>query len=290
MLEYLESRKLLSVAVDALPRLGIIEVTGTKSADDITVVMSPGELMKMDRTLRPVSYPASPISRPVVQVFEAGKEIFNSLDVGGDYRFVRIDLGAGDDRVVINSTNTAAIAQVYTGEGDDQVEAVCVTAPGANIDTGEGKDYIRLVVSDGEAGNVTGGPDDDSIIMEALDGTPGGSVFAGTGNDVVKLITANTWMGFYAEGGLGDDVIYGSDSPDSLYGDTPVYYNKGLVAAGGNDSLFGGAGDDYLYGGDGDDLLCGDAGQDLIDGGTGNDRAISDRFDSLIDVEEIEPV
>src|SRR5262249_19823561 len=53
-----------------------------------------------------------------------------------------------------------------------------------------------------------------------------------------------------AEGGGGNDIIYGNDANNSLFGGA------------GNDTLFGYGGDDYLHGGDG-----------YIDGGAGSDTA-----------------
>ncbi len=61
------------------------------------------------------------------------------------------------------------------------------------------------------------------------------------------------------DGGLGNDLIYGTNLND--------------VIAGGadNDIVFGFAGDDVLSGGDGDDTLRGGAGEDLLFGNSGND-------------------
>jgi Ca2+-binding RTX toxin-like protein len=78
-------------------------------------------------------------------------------------------------------------------------------------------------------------------------------------------------IGLEADGGLGDDYIYGTDIYDILKG------------GGGNDYLFGGDGGDRLEGGDGNDIL--DGGQnhynippdqsiivgDLLMGGKGDD-------------------
>lgn len=56
-----------------------------------------------------------------------------------------------------------------------------------------------------------------------------------------------------------DDVIYGSDGANHLWG------------YGGNDLIYGLNGDDQLSGDSGNDTLGGGDGDDLVDGGTGND-------------------
>jgi Ca2+-binding RTX toxin-like protein len=68
-----------------------------------------------------------------------------------------------------------------------------------------------------------------------------------------------TTLGYYIEGGEGNDILSGSKGADEIHG------------RGGNDLLGGFEGDDRLFGEDGDDQLNGDIGNDLLDGGIGND-------------------
>ncbi|PZO87557.1 MAG: hypothetical protein DI623_14505 [Sphingomonas sanxanigenens] len=89
----------------------------------------------------------------------------------------------------------------------------------------------------------------------------------GTGTDGNDTIWAN-WvnpnfptMGYWATGGAGDDIVYGSSNSDILNGNS------------GNDRIEAAAGDDVLYGGDGDDILIGGAGADKLFGGAGADTA-----------------
>ncbi|WP_112076531.1 calcium-binding protein [Herbaspirillum rubrisubalbicans] len=63
----------------------------------------------------------------------------------------------------------------------------------------------------------------------------------------------------YFMAGAGNDVMGGSDRPDTLWGGT------------GHDTLYGYAGADLLYGEEGDDTVLGQDGNDQLDGGTGND-------------------
>lgn len=62
-----------------------------------------------------------------------------------------------------------------------------------------------------------------------------------------------------ANGGSGNDTIYGEKGTDVLYGGS------------GNDKLYGGADNDALRGGSGDDLLVGGSGSDVLRGDLGND-------------------
>jgi len=68
----------------------------------------------------------------------------------------------------------------------------------------------------------------------------------------------------------GDDTIYGTANPDTLY------------AGAGNDNLFGLGGRDVLYGESGDDIIDGGDGIDKLYGGDDNDILKgSDNFDEL---------
>ncbi|MBD2129714.1 calcium-binding protein [Microcoleus sp. FACHB-1] len=62
-----------------------------------------------------------------------------------------------------------------------------------------------------------------------------------------------------ATGSLGNDLMFGNNSPNSLSGHD------------GNDTIYGGAGADYIDGWNGDDSIYSEAGNDFIDGYYGND-------------------
>lgn len=65
----------------------------------------------------------------------------------------------------------------------------------------------------------------------------------------------------------GDDTIEGGGRPDELRGDTGI-----AGVAGGNDLIRGGSGGDVISGEGGDDTLRGQLGGDVIIGGTGDDK------------------
>ena len=69
-----------------------------------------------------------------------------------------------------------------------------------------------------------------------------------------------------ADGGAGNDTIYGSTNPDDIEGGP------------GDDMLYGLDDEDNLDGGDGADLLVGGAGDDGLTGGPGADRFFGDEL------------
>ena len=69
-----------------------------------------------------------------------------------------------------------------------------------------------------------------------------------------------------ADGGAGNDTIYGSTNPDDINGGS------------GDDLLYGLDDEDNLDGGDGADLLVGGAGDDALTGGPGADRYFGDEL------------
>jgi Ca2+-binding RTX toxin-like protein len=78
-----------------------------------------------------------------------------------------------------------------------------------------------------------------------------------------------------ADGGLGEDVIYGSAGANRLFGNAG---DDHLFGFGGNDTLFGGTDEDSLSGGAGNDRLFGEDGADTLIGGAGKDELTGGSF------------
>lgn len=76
-------------------------------------------------------------------------------------------------------------------------------------------------------------------------------------------------MTSYADGGSGNDTLYGAAVFDDLDGGTG---NDTINGGQGNDRLVGGDGDDWMIGHDGDDAMLGGAGHDHLEGRAGNDH------------------
>ncbi|MEM8651961.1 MAG: DUF4114 domain-containing protein [Pseudomonadota bacterium] len=89
-------------------------------------------------------------------------------------------------------------------------------------------------------------------------------IYGGDGNDKLYGISGDD----YLAGGNGNDELSGNSGNDILYG------NNGsdvLNGNSGNDELYGGSGSDTLSGNSGDDVLEGNSGDDTLSGGSGND-------------------
>ena len=99
------------------------------------------------------------------------------------------------------------------------------------------------------------------------------------GNDTIDLGWQAPWdIRDNAEGGDGDDVIWGNAADNQLLGDGGHDYISGSW---GNDFIDGGKGNDDLFGDEGNDTLIGGADNDLMDGGSGNDE-LDDVFDLFV--------
>ncbi|WP_052081122.1 calcium-binding protein [Pseudomonas sp. ML96] len=116
---------------------------------------------------------------------------------------------------------------------------------------------------------------DDSLLLQAA-----GYAWGGLGADVLRGSNGADWLyGGYdndvISGGGGDDQLHGEGGADRISGGSgnDVIYGDSIWQPGGDDRLSGNAGDDRLFGGWGDDILRGGEGADYLDGGEGNDTA-----------------
>lgn len=162
---------------------------------------------------------------------------------------IAIDLGAGNDSLVLLSSVPEGITLTISGgEDDDYVNAAMSGSRGVALVGGTGGD--TLIAGSGDD-TLVGGPGHDS-----MDGRAGNDSLVGsTGDDTLIGATGNDSL----FGHSGDDLIYGNLGNDSLSGNE------------GNDSLLGGDGDDWLLGHGGDDTLAGGSGADSLFGHSGND-------------------
>lgn len=72
----------------------------------------------------------------------------------------------------------------------------------------------------------------------------------------------------------GDDVIIGTEGPDTISGSRG---DDVICTLGGDDVVSGGSGDDIIAGGPGADRLRGGSGEDILNGGDGNDSLYGGR-------------
>ena len=111
-------------------------------------------------------------------------------------------------------------------------------------------------------------------------------VHGGDGDDVI-VASATLTLGFYADGGNGNDKMVGGQGADTFLGAAgkdQLYgglNNDRLNGAGGNDKVIGEAGSDRLYGGDGNDYIDGGSSLDRMYLGNGLDTAFGGGGDDL---------
>ena len=95
-----------------------------------------------------------------------------------------------------------------------------------------------------------------------------------------------TRRGEYLAGGGFDDTIFGLAGNDTLLGGAGA---DRIFGGSGNDVVTGGGGADHLWGGRGSDTINAvDGERDYIDCGPGRDRAVADRFDSVVNCEVVD--
>jgi Ca2+-binding RTX toxin-like protein len=156
---------------------------------------------------------------------------------GGD-GFDKIDAKFGDD-------------VVYGGDGPDNL----IGGPGAPTECG------NLGCTKFDTDKFFGGSGSDTIDYssrgENLTIALNGSTASGGSMEKDSLTSIEE-----ANGGSGNDTIYGNDAPNSLTGGA------------GTDGIAGFKGNDYLSGGAGNDFLDGGADNDYVEGGADNDTLI----------------
>ena len=191
---------------------------------------------------------------------------------------VRLDGGAGDDRLEGRSLDTYLFGAAAAPETDTIVEPGSSSCEPTAFDTVQHNRSYWTVPWDGLDFSTLGPGDDLSVVLSA----PGGllaqhrnrtvrleapsaqsfeAVAGGAGDDVISGACLTT-------GGDGDDRITGSPTGDLLDGGRG---NDTLLGLSGPDSLQGGVGTDTLAGGAGADKLVGSGGDDTLAGGAGSD-------------------
>ncbi|WP_425101063.1 Hint domain-containing protein [Tropicibacter sp. S64] len=194
---------------------------------------------------------------------------------------------AGNDRIIgwigadsLSGGDAADVFVIQSGFGNDTIVGGETSITGIDSDTIDltANGVAVTVDYDGsEFGTVTDGAD--TISFSEIER------FLLT--DYNDFLTAGAdGAGVYAEGGLGNDTLWGGtgadtfiggDGADNIYGDagndsiSGGIGNDDLGGDAGNDTVSGGDGNDWVEGANGDDVLYGDAGQDTLRGGSGQD-------------------
>lgn len=207
--------------------------------------------------------------------------------------YLKIDLGAGDDRAYGSAHNETIIG----GNGNDRISA---GAGADSVNGGAGNDVLAgdagkdSLIGLGGKDTIFGGEDADSIAggedADTLDGENGSdTIDAGAGNDrmaeteTATIETQYTGAGYgnLINAGSGDDYVaigrngagsnvFGGDGKDYLLQTESMYSNAPtLRGEGGDDKIIG----VNAYGGAGNDTIVGTyvAYSSTVDGESGND-------------------
>jgi Ca2+-binding RTX toxin-like protein len=217
---------------------------------------------------------------------------------------VVVDLGDGDDRLVVTHTAPAGMTVVGRGgEGDDELKAIDGRTR-LTLEGGPGNDRLRSeegddVLRGGPGGDVLeggagadtldGGADDDTLTGDAcgtaapdvLDGGPGRDVVAdwgdcGPGSDRRPVTVTMDGGADDGRPGEGDDVrgierLQLFVPANVVGGDGPEVVEVFAPGDGDPSSVAGRGGEDQLTGGNGRESLDGGAGDDRLEGGFGDD-------------------
>jgi Ca2+-binding RTX toxin-like protein len=158
---------------------------------------------------------------------------------------------AGSDVVNVDDYTATFTFQGFTSTAS----FVSVTENGQTQNFPRTQLTADLIVFQGNDGNDRF-DNDDTTLRVIADGGVGNDVLDGS-NQADELT-----------GGIGDDTLLGAGGDDELSGSSG---NDVLEGSSGNDDLNGSTGNDRLYGGSGDDELSGSSGDDYLSGGSGVD-------------------
>ncbi len=295
----LESRQMLAAVITFDGGTGVITVTGTAEADEVTitengveaiVTVTGGDTQAFDlESLFWLEFYGQTgddivVNSSFVDTFLYGHGGNDTL--GGGFGRDVIRAGPGNDII----TGGNGPDELFGQDGDDTISGgsdADMIRGGNGADTingGAGNDDLK-----GDAGDdiINGDDGDDTITgftgVDTINGGNGddktygqaGADFqdGGAGDDVVRGGQFDdTLIGGagndYIQGDRGNDLMYGGDGADTLIGFDGDDYMEGND---GDDKLYGQNGDDELYGGAGEDVVRGHTGNDLLYGGDDND-------------------
>jgi Ca2+-binding RTX toxin-like protein len=248
--------------IDATIGDGLLTVTGTVEADDVTVGCAAGDVTVNQADPSGGPFPCA------------------------DLHSIVVHAGDGSDRVDLGEVTRSGFAALVDVEvfGEDGGDTLIGSWIGDLLDGAGGSDDLR------------GGDGSDRLV----NGAGAGEAAGGEGKDLLSLQGDSAWdvnddrvqrQTPYEETtihsierieivmGPGDNFVAGPTFSDSLFlhgrgGNDLFDTGTGrdlLDGGGGNDRLESGPGNDRLLGGPGDDFLSAEEGNDVLNGGPGGD-------------------
>lgn len=303
----------LAGCVAALTALAVLPATasaGSLSYDGDTLVLraDPGEAnsvtLSSEEPGRLSIYDAAAHALPAGRCQQDDPQYAIVCDIPSA---VRVELGDGDDRLVISHTAPAGLIIVgLGGDGRDELKAIAGQTK-ATFDGGAGPDVLRSEEGDdtlrggtgadalagGPGADVLeGGEDDDTLTGDAcdrpapdvLDGGPGLDTLSdwgdcGPGSDRGPVTVTINGRADDGRSGEGDDVrdadVLRLFVPATVIGGDGAETIEVFAPADGQRSTLGGRGGaDTLRAGSGRETIDGGAGDDRVEGGFGHDTLI----------------
>lgn len=209
------------------------------------------------------------------------------LSSGNSNTADRLVMTSGDDLFVWDDRTTSAPGSGLNGaftsyafRNNSRDRAI------ETIDAGAGNDLVNLTsISSGQSywrwDSGNGGA---NVEMQVNGGTGNDIIWGHNPGEDLYGDEGNDWV----DGGAGNDSIYGGDGNDSLVGglgNDRVYGDNGddtLIDLSGNNQIYGGLGDDWIYGGTGNDTVDGGDGHDLISDTSGTNTLTGGAGDDYI--------
>ena len=268
-----------SAAVAGNPISGTITVTGTGGKDELRIELDGNALrfvVEPAAAVTATSGTCPPNTDPLT-----GRPTFNECPIAGNttQRDLVVNLGSGDDTVIVDDGAAASSITVNGGAGNDLVRV-----SSRAVRTLKGDDGNDTLLAAGQVG-VSG-----SNASAAFDGGTGSDTAAwdavrvgGSTTDQTVGVTASLATNTATVAGLNNsqqpvtfrtdtltaiENLSGTQVGDVLTGNAAANV---LTGSDGNDNLNGGDGNDNLQGGNGLDNLVSGKGSDAIDGGLGID-------------------
>ena len=223
---------------------------------------------------------------------DGGGGSFDHLDFGTWTTAIQVDLTAGTNRSVVNTTGiVAGIEHITGGSANDTLTG---DASGNRIIGGGGADTIdgraghNLLIGDtAEFTPVAGGflprLSETASIRTLEDFSASDTIVVGDGNNIILPGSGNDRVST----GNGNNVVAGDQVLLTLSGGQVVAIQSKQSPAGGDDILTLGTGNDIVIGGNGNDMITDKGGRNVIIGDRGDVellnglpvRAISDSVD-----------
>ncbi|MDD5053687.1 MAG: calcium-binding protein, partial [Sulfuricurvum sp.] len=170
--------------------------------------------------------------------------------LGNDITNSEIRMGEGDDSLTTGSWGNILANTIDMGSGNDRV-VITGMSTNNNIDLGDGADYLELWAN-GENNAFIGGSGDDD--MEIYTYNQNNIYDGGEGDDVLQShideqILSQGWWSSPPE---GSDTYLGGDGNDTII----AQYGTNVIDGGdGNDRITIAYGRDTIEGGEGDDII-----------------------------------